>query len=60
MGGLIEDCATQSVGDRYVLESWCIGKVYRMLHEEEKKRKGKWQPGIESPYIHNSFFLPRH
>jgi hypothetical protein len=32
-------------------------KMYKMLHEEE--RKGKQQYRIESPYIHNSFFLPR-
>jgi hypothetical protein len=32
-------------------------KMYKMLHEEERKGKHSW--GIESPYIHNSFFLPR-
>jgi hypothetical protein len=30
---------------------------YKMLHEEEIT--GKQQQGIECPYIHNYFFLPR-
>jgi hypothetical protein len=30
------------------------------MKKKRKKEKRKWQRGIESPYIHNSFFLPRH
>jgi hypothetical protein len=33
------------------------GEKYMRLREEE--RKGKRPQGIESPYIHNSFFPPR-
>jgi hypothetical protein len=39
------------------LERFVLEEEYKTLHEEG--RKGKWQQGIESPYIHNCFFLPR-
>jgi hypothetical protein len=57
MGGLIEDCATQLVGDRCVLERFVLEKYTRCCMKKKEKENGS--QGIESPYIHNFFFLPR-
>jgi hypothetical protein len=32
-------------------------KIYKTLHEKKEKENGS--QGIQSPYIYNSFFLPR-
>jgi hypothetical protein len=37
MGDMIEDCTTQSVGDRCVPGRFVLEKEYKMLHEERKK-----------------------